>query len=400
MHGSLTNWFCYIAEARKIGKITGKESKMSKYRKLTLSVATLMTFFFFYGAAANAAWQEEWAKTIQSAKKEGQLRIWGGEEVSHPRIITAFNREHPYIKVITVTGRASQLRQRIIAERRAEKYLADVWATGPGGPRTLYLKNLLDPIADTLILPEVTDQSKWYAGKHHYGDPENRYIFIYEGTPNSGMSVSYNTEKLVNPGQFKSLWDVVNKWKGKILFYTYGSGGSIPTPVLMAYYDPDVGPKFIRHLFERKDITISRNRRQATNWLARGKFAICFLCRDIERAKSQGIPVERLDLERTLLGSGNSSVLSLINQAPNPNAAKVFINWYLSREGQMFYQKFLNTEVMEGSDSMRIDIPKDDVLPGFRRIEGRKYKILGFPDPRPVQKFYREILEKKRKQSK
>jgi len=98
-----------------------------------------------------------------------------------------------------------------------------------------------------------------------------------------------------------------------------------------------------------------------------------------------------------LLGSGNSSVLTLIKGAPNPNAAKVFINWYLSREGQMFYQNFLNTAVMEGSDSMRIDIPKDDVLPGFRRIEGRDYRILGFPDPRPVQKFYREVLIRKKK---
>jgi len=64
--------FCLIAEVRKIGKITGRESKMSKYRKLTLSVATLTAFFFFYGAAANSAWQEEWDRAVQAAKKEGQ----------------------------------------------------------------------------------------------------------------------------------------------------------------------------------------------------------------------------------------------------------------------------------------------------------------------------------------
>ena len=369
---------------------------MKRSHNLKILVFALLTTILLYGVEANSAWQEEWDKTVQAAKQEGQLRIWGGEEVSHPTIITAFNKQHPYIKVITVTGRASQLVLRVIAERRAGKYLADVWATGPGGPRTLYLKNLLDPIADTLIRPEVTDLSKWYAGKHHYGDPKKRYIFIYEGTPNSGMSVSYNTKELRNPEQFKTLWDVVNKWKGKILFYTYGSGGSIPTPVLMVYYDPDLGPKFIEQLFERKDLTVSRNRRQATNWLARGKFIVCFLCRDIERAQGQGLPVQRLGVEKTLLGSGNSSVLTLINRAPNPNAAKVFINWYLSREGQRFYQNFLNTVVMEGSDSMRIDIPKDNVLPGFRRIEGRDYRILGFPNPKPVQKFYRDILARKK----
>jgi len=370
---------------------------MRRYSKPTIFVLLLGTSIFLYGTEAISAWQEEWAKTIQSAKQEGQVRIWGGEEVSHPRIITAFNREHPDIKVITVTGRASQLVLRVIAERRAGKYLADVWATGPGGPRRLYERNLLDSISDKLILPDVIDQSKWYGGKHHYGDPENRYIFIYEGTPNAGMSVSYNTKELKNPEQFKTLWNIANKWKGKILFYTYGSGGSIPTPVLITYHDPNTGPKFLKHLFERKDITISRNRRQATDWLARGKFAICFLCRDIERAKAQGLPVEDLDIKRNLLGGGNSSVLTTIKNAPNPNAAKLFINWYLSRKGQMFYQKFLNTEVMEGSDSMRIDIPKDDVLPGYTRIAGQKYTMMGYLDPKPARKFYKEALRNIRK---
>ena len=71
---------------------------------------------------------------------------------------------------------------RIVAERRADKYLADLTASGPNGPRMLYLNKILDPIAPTLILPEVTDPSKWYGGKHWYADPENKYIFMFEGT--------------------------------------------------------------------------------------------------------------------------------------------------------------------------------------------------------------------------
>ena len=112
---------------------------MRKSHNLKILVFALLMSIFLFGVEANAAWQEEWDRTVKAAKQEGQLRIWGGEEVSHPTIITAFNREHPDIKVITVTGRASQLVLRVIAERRAGKYLADVWATGPGGPRTLYL---------------------------------------------------------------------------------------------------------------------------------------------------------------------------------------------------------------------------------------------------------------------
>jgi len=88
------------------------------------------------------------------------------------------------------------------------------------------------------------------------------------------------------------------------------------------------------------------------------------------------------------LGSGNSSVLGFFDKAPHPNAAIAFINWFVSREGQRTWQKVLNTIVMNGSDSMRIDIPKHDVLPGYRRAKARQYPMLGFVDPKPAGKYY------------
>lgn len=63
-----------------------------------------------------------------------------------------------------------------------------------------------------MLLPEVVDPSNWYEGKHHYDDPENRYIFVFEGTPRSG-EITYNT-KLVNPSEIKSYWDLLNQKSG------------------------------------------------------------------------------------------------------------------------------------------------------------------------------------------
>ncbi len=70
----------------------------------------------------------------------------------------------------------------------------------------------------------------------------------------------------------------------------------------------------------------------------------------------------------------------LMNQAPHPNAAKVFINWFLSRDGQLALQRELNRAGLGGVDSLRIDIPKDDVSPEEMRqpkveyldLDGRK----------------------------
>jgi ABC-type Fe3+ transport system substrate-binding protein len=366
--------------------------------RLILFYFFLLTFAFGNSAfpQAKAGWQVEWQKAVQAAKKEAQVTIYGGDEVTHPDILAAFNKAHPDIKVVTVSGHAEVI-ERIVAERRAGKYLVDVFAYGPNAARVAYLAKFLEPTPPQLILPEVMDVSKWYGGKHHYSDQEGKYIFIYEGTP-SASSIAYNT-KVVNPKELKSTWDVLNpKWVGKVGFFAYGSGGAIPTPVLMLYYNDAIGPEFLKRLFDEMKVTVSRDRRQATDWLARDKYSLCFMCRDIERAQKQGLPVSTFgphDLkEGGELGGGNSSVIVLVNRAPHPNAAKVFLNWYLSREGQTVWQSVMNKKVIEPSNSMRIDIPKTDVMSDAQRIEGRRYPVLGFLDPSPVQKLYEELLTK------
>ncbi|HEX7232668.1 MAG TPA: hypothetical protein VF452_19935, partial [Candidatus Binatia bacterium] len=93
------------------------------------------------------------------------------------------------------------------------------------------------------------------------------------------------------------------------------------------------------------------------------------------------------------IGGGGSSVLALINRAPHPNTAKLFINWYLSRQGQALWQHVMNAKEVEASDSMRIDISKDGVLPDGKRVAGREYQVIGFLDPEPVQKLLQEVLK-------
>jgi iron(III) transport system substrate-binding protein len=349
-------------------------------------------------AESKPASQTDWEKVIAAAKKEGEVRLWGDQEITHPDIIAAFMKEYPFISPVTVNGRVGELMPRIIAERRAGKYLADLYSGGLGGRSffDFHKAGVLDPIKPLLILPEVVDGSKWLNGEHYYADSEKQYVFMYEGSV-AGAGLHYNTS-VVDLKEFKSYWDLLNpKWKGKILLYERVGVGS--PSVVRFYYNAQLGPDFLRRLLSEMDLTVSQDRRQSSDWLASGKFPICIDCGDTDRTKQQGLPVDEFphaslkEASYEISTSGNSG-LALINNAPNPNAARVFVNWFLSRNGQSIWQTVMNTKVQEPSDSMRTDIRKDSVAAPARREEGRKYRVTGFLDPDLPEKLFREVLSK------
>ncbi len=353
------------------------------------------------GAESKQPWQQEWEKIVAAAKKEGEVRLWGDQEITHPDIVAAFMKEYPFIKVVTVSGRVGELMPRIIAERRAGKHLADLYSGGLGGRSffDFHRAGVLDPLKPALILPDVIDGSKWLNGEHFYADGEKQFVFMYEGSV-AGVGLHYNMG-LVDPREFKSYWDLLNpKWKGKLLLYERVGVGS--PSVVRYYHNAQLGPDFVRRLFGEMAVTASQDRRQSSDWLASGKFPICIDCGDTDRAKQQGLPVDEFphaslkEASYEISTSGNSG-LALINNAPNPNAARLFINWFLSRNGQTVWQTVMNTKVLEPSDSMRVDIPKDKVSSPSKREEGRKYRVTGFLDPDPPTKLFKELTGKEKR---
>jgi iron(III) transport system substrate-binding protein len=344
--------------------------------------------------ATEAHWQKEWDRTLEAAKKERQVTIYiSGYEA----VLPDFEKEYPEIKVTAVTGRGNQLGQRLLAERRAEKYLADVVSAGANpNYQQFYQAKALDPIKPALILPEVTNQTKWYLKKHQYSDPEGLYVFNYVGSATYG-AVHYNT-KLVDVKEFKSYWDLLNpKWKGKIEARDIREAGPGAGNTRFFYYHPDLGSPFIKRLFGEMDVTLFRDFRQGPDWLATGKFAICFFC-DVDVLTRQGLPVDTFGPEAFKEGGGlvqQFGTLALVNRAPHPNAAKVFINWLLLRRGQIALQKRTSTDESP-ADSLRIDIPKDDVPYLNRRLEGIKYLDTGKPEwieMKPIIEVVNEALK-------
>jgi iron(III) transport system substrate-binding protein len=345
-------------------------------------------------AEPKRAWQADWEKTVKAAEEERELVIYM-TQAFEPVFRETFQKKFPKIKVTLVTGRGPELSQRVMSERRAGKFIADLYISGNITPLTVFHRaKILEPVKPLLLLPEVVDTSGWYEGKHHYDDPENRYIFVFEGTPRSG-EITYNT-KLVNPSDIKSYWDLLNpKWKGKIVSVDPLVSGPISAAQIFFYKHPDLGPEYIRRLHAETDMVIVRSNEQLLDWLSAGKYAFGIGARQVDTAMMQGLPLNQFlpgSLKEGSSVTAYNGTLSLFNRAPHPNAAKVAINWLLSREGQTTW---LDSNHKSGglNDSLREDISKEKVSEQARRVKGAKFLWL---NPEWIEELdtIRDIIKK------
>jgi ABC-type thiamine transport system substrate-binding protein len=248
----------------------------------TLRIITVLSFllaqwFIFIehtrGAESNPAvgWEAEWEKTAKAAEQESEVAFY---TLGDHAYVSEFEKKFPRIKVKIVSARGNELLSRMMAERRAGKYLADVARIGNTSPYTLYQAKALQPIASAFILPEVKDLSKWWQGRHHYADPDGKYIFVPVGSVSVNM-VAYNTE-LVTPGEFSSFWDLLQeRWRGKIVAMDPRAGGYGRSGARFSYYNPQLGDEFLRRLFSEANVSLSRDYRQAIDWVAQKNFRCC-----------------------------------------------------------------------------------------------------------------------------
>ena len=348
-------------------------------------------------AAERLNWKAEWEKSLKVARGEAQVTVFGWSRESHLQALMEFQRFYPEIKLILISGSGSELGPRLVAERRAAKYLADLFIVGATTPVEVLLPaKALDPIRSCLILPEVTDESLWFGKKFHFADREREYVLLNDGTVETSL-VAYNT-KLVRPEEIQSYWDLLRpKWRGKILAYDPRKRSGASGPIRFLYFSPTLGPKFVYRLFNETDITLASDGHLMTDWLATGKFPLFVFpaAGDIDKAKKQGLPVEEMThlLQEGASMHAGAGAVTVVNQPAHPNAAKVYLNWFLSREGQIAYQRITER------NSLRMDIPKEQLRDAVNIVpkEGVPYIFSALPeysDLQPIRKLITEALEK------
>lgn len=321
-------------------------------------------------AEAKGNWRVEWERTLGAAKKEGEVFVYGPSNRDEQKaLIDGFQKAYGEIRLTYVSGRLSQLAYRIMAERRAGKYLVDILMGSTTTPNTtLKPAGVFEAIRPALILPEVLDASAWFKKKHWFGDNEERYLILWRG--GSSGSFMINTH-LAKREEFKTYWDVLRpKWKGKIVAQDPRLPGRGYSTTAFLYHARDYGPDYLRQLFRDTGLVLSRDSRQMVDWLGSGKYAIGLFVGssgETEAAIRQGLALAEVEPAEGSAPLGTPRAVTLVQGAPNPNAAKVYINWLLSRAGQIAYQR------ATGTNSLRTDIPKDDVSPSELLREDREY---------------------------
>jgi len=343
-------------------------------------------------AAEPPAKSGEWEKLVAAAKAEGALAIYGAPEITMQNALQEFEKAYPEIKVSFVAGSGSNVVPRILAERRAEKYLLDAVVLGHSSTNALVQGKALDPIPPALLQAEVQNKARWWKSQHWYGDDAGQFTFIFAGYLTS--PIAYNT-KLFNPGELKSYWDLFNpKWKGRIVSFDPRSRGPITDVTTFFYYHPDLGANFLKRLYGETAAPLTADNRQGLDWLAQGKYALAVGLREVPEAKGKGLPVEELDAEKLKEGTyitPGFGALGLGNRAPHPSAAKLFVNWFLSGEGQSAWQKHT------GNASLRKDIAKDYLPPNSVPKENGNYFFMALPeqkmDENAARKFVASVIK-------
>ena len=311
---------------------------------------------------------KEWQDALSAAKKEGKVVVAGSPDpVMRNEIIPRFTARFG-IPVEFIAGRSSQIVSRVATERSAGLYSVDVYLAGPDTTANeLYNDKIIDPLKPLLVMPEVADGSKWKTGKVWFADPEERFV----ARPFSSVAslLFINTDQ-VTAEEMRSYKDLLNpKWRGKISTEDPTTTGAGANAAARSYVQ--IGEEFVKGLYIDQKTVRTRERRQMSDWLARGTQPICLNCRedDVRPLIKDGFKILEIFELSGVPGTINGSpwMLSVANKAPHPKAAQVFANWILSKEGLEIYARGY------GSATLRTDIDESFLNPANLPKKGVKY---------------------------
>jgi iron(III) transport system substrate-binding protein len=283
---------------------------MKKVQILTTFV--LMLMFELWTAVSPAI-----AQTVkEKAEAEGKLMFYATFNAADSKtLLDAFKQVHPKIDAAYYRTSDSALMERILTENRAGQNLWDVVVT------TSFYGHFLKKRG--LLAAYDSPERKYF--RDGYKDPQAMWTSTYT---NYG-AFGYNTGSVPKGNVPKSFNDLLKpEWKGHIglegrPYEWFGT-------TLKAMGD-EKGLAFMRELAKQTQLRTGRT--LLAQLVAAGEFkgALAAYSQTFEALKPSGAPVDWVYLNPVFANIHPTGVAA---KAPHPNAARVFVDFLLSKRGQ------------------------------------------------------------------
>lgn len=283
-------------------------------------------------------------KLYEAALKEGKLEWWDSlKMVEAAGFMKGFSSKYPGVKVEYFEGTAEVREEKYLLEQSAGRRTMDL--TSLDQYKLFKEKNLLVDISD--IIKDIKYPMQFCA-KDMMGTSVEHVI----------LGTAYNT-KLVSPKDVpKSYEDLLDpKWKGRKI--------AVEDQLkLFIYLTPIWGKEktanYLKKMAEQ-NVIFSKNATQMSVLLSAGEYPITMSgnLHRILSMKLEGAPVEWAPISPAI---NKLSPWAVMREGPHPNAAKLFLRYCISPEGQQLVDKIRN---------------KGNPLPGSQTSQSKAIEKMG-----------------------
>jgi len=268
-----------------------------------------------FTCAALAAHAQD-AGLVEKAKKEGALTLYTSMQLVDSGPLTqAFEKKYG-IKVNLWRASGEKVAQRAITEARGNRFEMDVAETDGAQMEILHREGQLGP----LQAPSLKDIPPAIVPSHRHYAPTRLTLYV----------LAYNT-KLVAPADVPKTYEELldPKWAGRVGIESADVAWFAAVAKTMG---EDKGLAYFRKFAAARPSLRSGHTLMA-ELVAAGDMAMAVDAhvQGIARLKDKGAPIDWKPLQPAF---GQPSSVGVAKRAPHPNAAQLFADFILSREGQ------------------------------------------------------------------
>ena len=342
---------------------------MRAMRTIALAICSVVL-----GAATAAAQgnNADWNKVVAAAEQEGTVVINSQpNQAWRDYIQREFPKAYPKITLNMSVLPTAEFVARVRTERQVGKYLWDAVASGAISGFALEKDDVLDPIVPELMLPEVKDPATWGGWDDALVDTQRKYIFAMSAY----LQPPYYNAKVVPPALVERLGLKVMlepQYAGKTAFHdpTVAGGGQAMAPLIRTALGDDGLKKLVvdqKAVFYAEQQPVVEAMVRGTALFAIGPPVLSLMAPYVQAGAIAKDDIRSFgNSPQVTEESIGGNCLFVVKNRPHPNAARVFVNWMLTKQVQYDLAKALDMA------SRRQDI-QQTAAPDQVPIRGAKY---------------------------